>query len=702
MPISSAESSAPDMVPACGDAMNGWITEEGSDYPLGVTFIPDEDVYNFALYSKNATGVVLNLYAHVNAMSPIYSYHFDYLKNKSGRVWHCRIPARLVEPARCYAYQVHGRFDPDNGLRFDPQKLLLDPFARAVGFPRRFSRDAARMKGTNMGRAPLGVIPLPRKAFDWTGDRIPKHTHDTIVYEMHARGFTRRENSGVDSDKRGTFAGVIQKIPYLKELGVTVVELMPIFQFDPLEDNYWGYMPLSFFALHNRYSAAEEHEEQVDEFRAMVKALHQADIELILDVVYNHTTEEDENGPTYSFRGIDNPTYYLLRENRRTYSNDAGTGNVLRAGNPHVRNMILESLRYWVTEMHVDGFRFDLASLLTRGSDGKIDEDAPPIIAAIRSDPNLAHCRLIAEAWDVSSYQLGRCFPATTWLQWNGQYRDQVRAFVKGDPGLVPPIMRRIYGSDDLFPDSLGEAYHAYQSVNYVTSHDGFTLYDLVSYNIKRNEANGLDNTDGVDDNFSWNCGWEGDDGAPPEVLALRRQQIKNMCCVLMLSNGTPMICAGDEFLHTQGGNNNPFNQDNETTWLDWDLVEGNRDMFRFFKLMIAFRKGHPSIGRSRYWREDIKWYGVGPVPDLSYESRSLAFCLHGESRQDSDIYVMINAYWDDLDFTIQERSAADWCRVVDTSVESPGDIMEPGCEPILKSRQYCVKARSVVVLLRK
>ncbi|MFH1114987.1 MAG: isoamylase [Pseudomonadota bacterium] len=682
--------------------MNGWITEEGSDYPLGVTFIPDENAYNFALYSKNASGLVLNLYRNLDAVRPLYSYRFDHLKNKSGRVWHCRIPARLVEPARYYAYQADGPYDPYRGMRFDPQKVLLDPFARAVGFPTRFSREAAKRKGSNAGQAPLGAIPRPRKPFDWSGDRIPQHTHDTIIYEMHLRGFTRNPNSGVDPDKRGTFAGLIQKIPYLQDLGVSVLEIMPIFQFDPQEGNYWGYMPLSFFALHHFYSSAEDHERRADEFREMVKALHQADIEVVLDVVYNHTTEEDGKGPTYGFRGIDNSTYYLLGNDRSTYLNDAGTGNVLRAGHPHVRNMILESLRYWATGMHVDGFRFDLASLLTRGTDGTIDENAPPIIAAIRSDPELAHCRLIAEAWDISSYQLGRCFPATTWLQWNGQYRDQVRSFLKGDPGLVPDIMRRIYGSDDLFPDSLEEAYHAYQSVNYVTSHDGFTLYDLFSYNGKHNEANGLDNTDGVDDNFSWNCGWEGDKDVPSDVLKLRRRQIRNACCLLMLSNGTPMICAGDEFMHTQRGNNNPFNQDNNTTWLDWHLLERNRDMFRFFKLMIAFRKDHPSIGRSRYWREDITWYGVGPDPDFGYESRTLAFCLHGASRQDNDIYVMINAFWDDLVFTIQEGSTGEWLRVVDTGLESPGDIMDRGREPVLTSGDYRVKARSVVVLVRK
>lgn len=682
--------------------MNPWTAEEGADFPLGVTFVKEEDAYNFALYSKHATGVTLNLYDRLDSGDPAYTFCFDPLHNKSGRIWHCRIGARLVEASRYYAYQMEGPFEPEQGLRFDADKILLDPYAHSVVFPKRFSREAAKKRGSNAGRAPLGVLPRRYESFDWEGDRYPEHTHDTIIYELHVRGFTRAPHSGVDTDKRGTFAGLVQKIPYLKDLGVTVVEIMPIFQFDPLEGNYWGYMPLSFFAPHHLYFSSEDRGEHLVEFREMIKAFHRADIEVILDVVYNHTTEDDETGPTYSFRGMDNATYYVLGEDRSTYVDDAGTGNVVRAGHPHVRNMILDSLRFWVTEMHVDGFRFDLASLLTRATDGSIDENSPPIIAAIRSDPVLARCRLIAEAWDISSYQLGRCFPATTWLQWNGQYRDHVRAFVKGDAGLIRDLMRRIYGSDDLFPDTLEEAYHAFQSVNYVTSHDGFSLYDLVSYNVKHNLANGHDNTDGVDDNFSWNCGWEGDDDVSPEILELRRRQIKNFCCLLMISNGTPMFCAGDEFMRTQGGNNNPYNQDNETSWLDWDLLEQNRDVFRFFRLMIAFRKEHPSIGRSRYWREDVSWYGVGPDADLSYGSRSIAFCLRGASQGDDDLYVMINAYWEDLDFTVQEGAAREWLRIVDTSLRSPNDIVDSGSASPLDTRTYRVAARSVVVLLRK
>jgi glycogen operon protein len=667
-----------------------------------VSIIPEENAYNFALYSTDATGLILNLYSVQDSANPVYTYQFNYLKNKSGRVWHCRLPATIVQKAKYYGYQVEGPFNPDQGHRFDPEKILLDPYARAVYFPPEFSRDTARQPGCNAGKAPLGIILPNSVAFDWGGDRRPRHTHDTVTYELHVRGFTRRPNSGVDERSRGTFAGLGQKIPYLKELGVTVVEIMPVFQFDPQEGNYWGYMPLSLFALHHLYAASHDLGAEINEFRAMVKALHQADIEVILDVVYNHTTEDDEYGPTYSFRGIDNSSYYLLAQDRRRYINDSGTGNVLNTANRHVRAMVLDSLRYWVKEMHIDGFRFDLASLFTRNSDGSIDYEAPPIIAAIRTDPELADCRLIAEAWDISSYQVGRAFPGVSWMQWNGCFRDDVRRFVRGDRGMVGQLMLRLYGSDDLFPDSLKEARHAFQSVNYITSHDGFSLYDLVSYNTKHNEANGLGNTDGMDENFSWNCGQEGDENLLPAVFALRKRQVKNFCCLLMLANGTPMFCAGDEFMKTQGGNNNPYNQDNEITWLDWDLVEQNRDIFRFFKLMIAFRKAHPSLGRSRFWREDVSWYGTGPDVDLSESSRSLALCLHGGTEHDQGIYIMINAFETDLGFIVQEGSARHWRRVVDTSLESPDDILEPGKEMSLASLSYPVRGHSVVVLVRE
>jgi glycogen operon protein len=362
--------------------------------------------------------------------------------------------------------------------------------------------------------------------------------------------------------------------------------------------------------------------------------------------------------------------------------------------------MVMDSLRHWKKEMHIDGFRFDLASVFSRNADGSLNWGHAPIFAEIAADPELGQLRLIAEPWDTGAYQLGRGFPGITWLQWNGRFRDDIRRFAKSDPGMVPDLMRRIYGSDDLFPDDRAEAYHAYQSVNFVTSHDGFALYDLVAYNQKHNWANGNNNQDGMNDNYSWNCGHEGDEGAPSEVLALRRKQVKNFCCLLMLSNGTPMFRAGDEFLNTQFGNNNPYNQDNTTGWLDWSQLRTNQDIFRFFKKMIAFRKSHPSLSRSRFWREDIDWYGTGERADLSYESRSLAFCLHGASQNDDDIYVMINAYWEPLDFHVQEGTAREWVRIVDTALASPEDFSDRG-EP-LKAASYLVAPRSVVVLLRR
>jgi glycogen operon protein len=493
---------------------------------------------------------------------------------------------------------------------------------------------------------------------------------------------------------------VAEKVPYLKELGVTVVELLPVHQFDPAEGNYWGYMTLNFFSPHQAYAVDPKRDR--DEFRAMVKALHEADIHVILDVVYNHTAEEDQNGPTYSFKGIDNASYYLLScDPNAPYHDFSGTGNSLNAANPYVRTMILDSLRWWVTQMHVDGFRFDLASVLTRDEDGHVYGTDVPLLTAIRSDPLLRNVHLIAEPWDAAgAYQLGTGFPGELWHQWNGQFRDDVRRFLRGDEGTVPALMYRLYGSDDLFPDTLRDARRPFQSINFVTCHDGFTLYDLVSHNEKHNLANGNDNRDGTDANFSWNCGWEGDEGVPDDVMALRKRQVKNFACVLLLSNGVPMLAAGDEFLQTQGGNNNPYNQDNETAWLNWDRLEKFPDVFRFFRLMIAFRKAHPTLGRSRFWRDDVTWHGVGPEPDLAHQSHSIAFALRGGSVGDRDLYVMINAWTEPLDFQICEGQPGDWRRVVDTRLESPDDISEPGREPVVPGMTYRVEARSVVVLI--
>ncbi len=679
--------------------MNNWEAQEGSPQPLGFSFVALQQAWNVALYSKHATAVRLHLYHKNDIQNPIYTYTFNPLLNKSGRVWHCRLPVEIVEGAHYYAYQVDGPFDPQAGHRFNPQKLLLDPYSRAVYFPPTFSRQAALQSNSNIGQAPLGVLHTHQDVVAQHNVQKPRHTHDTVIYELHVRGFTQHANSGISPDRRGTFSGLVEKIPYLQSLGITAVELMPVFQFDPQEGNYWGYMPLSFFAPHHLYGRSDSPTAVLNEFRQMVKAFHQADIEVILDVVYNHSGEGNEHGPTYSFRGIDNTTYYLLENDRRLYRNDAGTGNVLHTANRHVRSMVLDSLRYWVEEMGVDGFRFDLASIFTRRSDGSVNLEDAPIISAIRSDPHLAHVRLIAEAWDISSYQLGRAFPGISWQQWNGKFRDDIRRFVRGDGGLVNALMQRLYGSDDLFPDSLMEAYHPYQSVNFITAHDGFTLYDLVAYNRKHNAINGHNNSDGTDQNYSWNCNWEGDDAVPNAVMRLRKQQIKNFCCLLLLANGTPMIRAGDEFMQTQLGNNNPYNQDNTVSWLNWDLLDSNRDIFRFFQQMIAFRKAHPSLGRSRFWREEVRWYGVGREVDRSHHSHTLAYCLSGASQKDQDLYVMINAWRADLLFTIQEGAANHWYRVIDTAQESPYDIVKPGQEQPLQSLEYRVRARSIVVL---
>ena len=682
----------------CSSAEALWQNsiEEGSCCPLGVTWIASRQAYNFAVYSRWAYAVNLLLFRDRNDTRPVLTVPLVHPGHKTGRVWHCLLPETCLDGACYYAYQVDGPSGPEQ--YFNPTKVLLDPYARAVVFPDDFRRAAASGSGSTAACAPLGVLGLDRVPFDWSVDRRPRHGADLVIYEMHVRGFTRHTSSGVNAPDQGTFRGVIDRIPYLQQLGVTAVELQPVFQYDPDEGNYWGYMPLSFFAVHGAYAASQEPAEQLNEFREMVKALHVADIEVILDVVFNHTAEGDEHGPTYSYRGIDNESYYLLEPDGHRYRNESGTGNALNTAQPAVRKLVLDSLRYWAMEMHVDGFRFDLASIFTRNGDGSLNLDDPPIIAEITSDPALMHRRLIAEAWDPAVYELGRNFPGITWLQWNGRFRDDVRSIVRGDNGLVNALMARLYGSDDLFPDTLEAAYRPFQSVNYITSHDGFCLYDLVAYNEKHNDANGHGNKDGSDDNRSWNCGWEGDIGVPAEVHNLRQRQAKNFCSLLFLAHGTPMWLAGDEFLNTQHGNNNPYNQDNETTWLDWTRQKSNADFHRFFRLLLAFRQRHPQLGSSRFWRDRTTWYGVEGEPDRSYDSHTLAFRLSEEEGR--CLYVMINAYWEDLSFHIP--GDASWQCVVDTGAPSPQDICdEPAGErPRLVSDTHSVRARSIVVLV--
>jgi len=667
-------------------------------WPLGVEWMQAEDAFNFALYSRHATGVTLLCYSEKDSARPVFEFRLQHPAHKTGSIWHCRIPAEELRGASVYGYRVDGPHDPERGHRFNPQKILLDPYAPSVFFPPGFSRKVCASAGPTDGCAPLGRLPK-KEVVAIPSDQGPRYTsRDGVVYELHVKGFTARANSGVTAAKRGTFAGVIEKIPYLQDLGVTIVELLPVHQFDPQEGNYWGYMTLHFFSPHQQYA----HGEAFEEFRALVQAFHAAGIEVWLDVVYNHTAEGDQSGPTYSYRGIDNDSYYLLTHDRRQYINDTGCGNTVRTGHPAGRLLVLESLRFWARTMGVDGFRFDLASIFSRAADGTMGVHEASLVAEISLLARLSNVRLVAEAWDISSYQLGRAFPGMAWLQWNGCFRDEVRSFVRGEPGKVGALMQRLYGSDDLFPDGLQDTRRPHQSVNFLTAHDGFCLYDLVAYDQKHNEANGHNNTDGCDNNLSWNCGWEGDEGAPQTVLALRRQQVKNFCALLLLSNGIPMIVAGDEFLNTQRGNNNPYNQDNEITWLNWARLQQNRDVFRFFKLMIAFRKAHPSIGRPTFWREDVTWHGAeGPV-DLGPESRCLAYMLRGESIGDDDLYVMINAHWEDRNFVVQQGDSSGWRRVLDTARPSPEDIVEPGNEPRLKSAGYTVRARSVVVLRKE
>ncbi|MGY8664052.1 isoamylase [Bradyrhizobium sp. UFLA05-109] len=661
-------------------------SSEGLPWPLGCARNEADQSCNFALYSKHATAVTLLLYRDGVFATPLRALPFSFPANKTGRVWHMRVSSDVIADAKYYAYRVDGPFDPGNGQRFDRDKVLLDPYAKGVLFPPAFSRDAAMAAGSNEGKAPLGLLADGATSPPPDRPSAPRHDHELIIYEMHVRGFTRRANSNVAEEQRGTFAGVVAKIPHLRELGITAVELMPVHQFEPGTNNYWGYMTLNFFSPHAPYSVAGTPEGALREFRLMVDELHRAGIEVLLDVVYNHTAEMGDGGPTYCFRGIDNTTYYALSPTDfSSYVNFSGCGNDLRTAHPAPRLMVVDSLRYWATSIGVDGFRFDLASIFARNEDGSLNSDDPPIVVEISGDHDLADVRLIAEPWDAGGgYQMGRAFPGRSWCQWNDHFRSTVRGFVKGDGGLVADLMTRLYGSTDLFPDTLTDADRRTQSINFVDCHDGLNLCDLVSYT--------------NDDQRSWGCGHEGNNNVPAEVVALRKRQVKNFCCLLMLSNGVPMFVAGDEFMHSQNGNPNVYDQDNETTWLDWDLAETNADVLRFFRTMIGFRKAHPVIARSTGWGTDCTWHGTDGDPDLGGGSHSLAFHLRGASTSGVDIFVMFNAYWDALSFNLPASSP--WKRVVDTSLDTPNDIAEEADAPPYVSNSYSVGPRSVAVLI--
>jgi glycogen operon protein len=608
---------------------------------------------------------------------------------------------------------MHGPFEPARGHRFDADKVLLDPYGRGVVVPRGYARESAAQQGDNTATAMKSVVVDP-SAYDWEGDEC-LHTpaSRTVVYEMHLAGFTRHPNSGVPEQTRGTYAGLIEKIPYLQELGITAVELLPVFQFDAQavppgqgRVNYWGYQPVSFFAPHQAYSSRQGPLGPIDEFRDMVKALHRAGIEVILDVVFNHTAEGDHTGPTQCFRGLDNRAYYILSADQSRYADYTGCGNTLNANHPIVRRLIIDSLKYWVGEMHVDGFRFDLASILSRDPWGH-PMPHPPVLWDIESDPVLAGTKLIAEAWDAAGlYQVGS-FIGDAWKEWNGRFRDDVRSFFRGEEGVVSRFADRLIGSPEVYGHKLREAE---ASVNFVTCHDGFSLNDLVSYNEKHNHANGEGNRDGADDNRSWNCGAEGptDDR---DVERLRNRQVKNFLTVTALSLGVPMILMGDEVRRTQGGNNNAYCRDDESNWFDWRLVQKHADVHRFVSLLLARRVlRDPTVEQSRISlsemlrRAKTAWHGVKLLrPDWAPQSHSLAFGAEMK-REGIELHLMTNAYWEALDFELPvDAERESWRRWIDTSLDSPDDIVPwQTAPPVADNRSYRAGPRSVVVLWRR
>ncbi|MHB8837217.1 MAG: glycogen debranching protein GlgX [Candidatus Methylomirabilia bacterium] len=673
-------------------------------FPLGATVYADG--VDFSVYSKSSTAMELLLFDAVDDAEPSRVVALDPRSDRTNHYWHVFVPG--LAGGQLYGYRAHGPFDPERGHRFDPLKVLIDPYARAIAVPAGYSRLAAIVPGANTRTAMKSAV-VDRRGYNWEGDRpLRRPFAKTIIYEMHVAGFTAHPSSGVPQEKRGTYAGMIEKIPYLVDLGVTAVELLPVFQFDALDAprglrNYWGYAPVSFFAPHAGYSSRTDPLGPLDEFRDLVKALHRADIEVILDVVYNHTAEANEEGPTLCLRGLENSVYYLLEQDKARYADYAGTGNTLNANHSVVRRMILDSLHYWAEEMHVDGFRFDLASILSRDGGGKPLMD-PPVIWDIDSDPVLAGTKLIAEAWDAGGlYQVGS-FAGDIWTAWNGRFRDDVRAFVKGDRDTVRAVAARLQGSPDIFGH---QERGPEQSINFVTCHDGFTLNDLVAYDSKHNAENGEDNRDGTDDNRSWNCGAEGpsDDS---DVERLRNRQAKNLLALTLLSLGTPMILMGDEMRRTQRGNNNAYCQDNEISWLDWRLLERHDDVRRFLKHLIGYRlhrdfsEDAAALSLNRLLcQARVHWHGVRlNAPDWGGDSHAVAATIESLSGRIT-YYLILNAFWEALDFELPHPMAGEegWRRLMDTGLDGGEEICRWGETALVSAPSYRAESRSIVLL---
>ncbi|MGC1871432.1 MAG: glycogen debranching protein GlgX [Acidobacteriaceae bacterium] len=692
--------------------------QAGDPVPIGGAHKLGNGV-NFVLFSRHATSVRLELYQHADDSSPRRVIDLDPVRNRTGDVWHVWV--RGIPTGQLYGYRVAGPYLPEEGHRFNPHKLLVDPYARAIAGVEHWDFLAARGYDSsskltdlsistvdNAGSSPKSIFI--QDSFDWEMDSPPKHSaSDTVIYETHVRGLTFHPSSGVAHP--GTYAGLTEKIPYLQNLGVTAIELMPVFEFNQNESqllnpitgeklkNYWGYDPAAFFAPKQSYSIGGRHGQQIQEFQEMVKAFHRAGIEVFLDIVLNHTAENDELGPTICLRGIENSIFYMLQENdRRYYKNFSGVGNTLNANHPVVREFVRNVLRYWVMRMHVDGFRFDLASILGRDEHGNILHNAP-LLEGIAEDPILRDVKIIAEAWDAGgAYQVGS-FSTKRWTEWNGRFRDDVRRFWVGDGGMIGPFASRICGSSDLYERSCkGPA----SSLNFVTCHDGFTLNDLVSYKQKHNTENGEFNRDGSDANYSYNCGVEGP-SQDPGVEGMRKRLIKNLLLTLFISRGIPMLLGGDEFRRTQRGNNNAYCQDNEVSWFDWGLLETHQEIYRFARGMIAFRRAHPVLRREKFYTpEDIKWFAPnGATPDWADQrQKSFACLILGQT--EPDLLLMFNADTASVDFSIPALPAGKmWRLAADTSRDAPEDLFDPGMEPLIQGQiGFLLKARSSAILL--
>lgn len=692
--------------------------QAGNPLPLGGAHQYEGGV-NFVLFSRHATRVRLELYRNADDSTPTRIIDLDPARHRTGDVWHVWL--RGIRAGQLYGYRIEGPYRPEHGHRFNPHKLLLDPFARAIAGIGDWDFSAARGYDPSSPLSDLSISTVDDAGttpkciftsghFDWETDAPPRHSaSDTVIYETHVRGFTIHSSSGVAHP--GTFIGLTEKIPYLQDLGVTAIELMPVLEFNENESNrlnpitkeklknYWGYNPVVFFAPKRSYGMSGPHWRQTVEFREMVKAFHRAGIEVILDIVLNHTAEGDELGPTISLRGIENSIFYMLQEDKpRYYKNFSGTGNTLNANHPIVREFVRNVLRYWVMHMHVDGFRFDLASVLGRDEHGNILRNAP-LLEGIAEDPILRDVKIIAEAWDAGgAYQVGS-FSTRRWREWNGRFRDDVRRFWIGDAGMMGSFASRICGSADLYQAS-GKGPGS--SLNFVTSHDGFTLNDLVSYERKHNEENGEYNRDGTDANYSDNCGVEGA-SHDPAVEGMRICLIKNFLLTLFISRGVPMLLGGDEFRRTQRGNNNPYCQDNEVSWFDWSLLETHREIHRFTRGMIVFRRAHPILRREVFYSDaDIKWFAPnGEIPDWTDRRQKCFACLI-LGQTEPDLFLMFNADTRSVDFTIPTLpSNRIWRLAVDTSRTTPDDFYDPGKEPSLHGRIiFRVEPRSSAILL--